>query len=346
MLIEANSSLLYADTPIPDVFITEYLPNLSGEVLKVYMYMLFLSKHNRPSLPKEISKKLELDFGTVKESLTILESYGIIHRTEKSITLVDLKEKEIKKLYRPKTTSTPEELVSNIENYKIRTRTINAISDKYFQGLMSPSWFNDIDNWFEKFKFDEDVMYTLFQHCSDHNGLSRNYVEKVAQSWNKRNIRTSIDLDEYYFEYQKLKDIKQKISKKLKLGRMLTEYEDEYVEKWQSVFKYNFDIIEVVLKKTTGKTAPNFNYINAVLTDWHEKGLKTMEEINEYSKQQTGRSNKEHKSTETTSVRQLNNFKQRDYDKEDLNVYYSNVGKSSKQIGEEYEQNDSSNDSI
>ena len=60
---------------------------------------------------------------------------------------------------------------------------------------------------------------------------------------------------------------------------MLPEYEKELVEKWCTNYNYDFDIIEIVFKKPTGKSSPNFSYIHSVLTDWNEKGLRTKEEI-------------------------------------------------------------------
>lgn len=326
MLVEANPSLLYSDILLPEVFITEYLPGLSGEAARVYIFMLFLSKHDKESMPLDISKKLGIEQDKVNDILLELESVGVINRGNNKISLVDLKEKEIRKLYRPKTTSTPQEMAENMEKNRSLNATIAAINDKFFQGLMSPSWYSDIDNWFERYKFDEDVMYTLFQHCSDHNALSRNYVEKVAKSWSENNIRSSIDLDKYYVEYQKIKDIKQKIVKKLKLGRLLTEYEEEYVEKWRTVFKFDFAIIEEVLKKTTGKTSPNFNYLNAILTDWFEKGVRTLEDAKKYS-QTTSVSAKKDKKQDDSSVKQLSNFKQREYQGHDFSVYYKNLKK-------------------
>jgi len=59
---------------------------------------------------------------------------------------------------------------------------------------MSPSWYTDIDAWFDRYKFDEDVMLALFQYCFDHKGLIKPYIEKVAESWKNRNIRNAFDL--------------------------------------------------------------------------------------------------------------------------------------------------------
>jgi DnaD/phage-associated family protein len=324
MFFEANNSVLYADTLIPDVFISEYLQALDGDSLKVYIYILFLGKHNKTASSYELSRKINMEVEKVKESIEILSNYGLIEKKENKIVFVDLKEKEIKKLYRLKTTSLPSDAVQNNEKNKNRNSIIYAINEKFFQGLMSPSWYTDIDAWFERYKFDEDVMYTLFQHCYDYKGLAKNYIEKVAESWFNRSIKTSLDLDQYYIQSQKIKEIRNKIIKKLKLGRMLTEYEEDLVEKWCSKYEYDFDIIEIVLKRTTGKTSPNFNYIHTVLTDWNSKGLRTKESIIEYTTKMTD-STKNKSAENNGKVPKYANFEQREYKEEDFEKFYANL---------------------
>ena len=134
-----------------------------------------------------------------------------MERKDNTLKIVDLKEKEINKIYRRKTTSTPEEAILSSERSTKRRETIKAINDNFFQGVMSPSWYTTIDAWFDKYKFEEDVMYALFQHCYDYKGLSPSYIEKVADNWHSKNIVNSFDLDSYFIQYQKIKDIKQKI---------------------------------------------------------------------------------------------------------------------------------------
>lgn len=324
MFYEANNSVLYSDTLIPDVFISEYLPSIEGDSLKIYVYILYLSKHDKSATPWEMSKKLNMDVEKVKEAIEILENYGILDKKEKRTVLVDLKEKEIKKLYRLKTTSMPGEAIENNAKNKKRNETIYAINEKFFQGLMSPSWYTDIDAWFDRFKFDEDVMYTLLQHCYDHKGLAKHYIEKVAENWFSKGIKSSHDLDTYYMESQKIRDIRNKIVKKLKFNRMLTEYEEEMVEKWCSIYNYEFDIIEIVLKRTTGKTSPNFNYINALLTDWNARGLRTKEEILQYTSSLGAKSSSE-KGGFDAKVPQYADFEQREYNEDDLKKFYANL---------------------
>jgi len=59
-----------------------------------------------------------LEVSTVKECLAQLESMGVLTWKEDGLVLHDLKEKEINKMYRLKTTSTPEEVASNCEKTK------------------------------------------------------------------------------------------------------------------------------------------------------------------------------------------------------------------------------------
>lgn len=325
MFFESYKSILYADTLLPDIFISEYMPSMDGDCLKVYLYCLFLSKYNKQASTEELSKKLEIDMNKVKDSLTYLESVGVITRKEdNAVILTDLKEKEINRLYRPKITSTPEEALQSSERNKKRNAIISAINNSFFQGIMPPSWYTDIDAWFDKCKFEEDVMYALFQHCYDHKGLAKSYIAKVADSWHSKNIVNSFDLDKYFVEYQKLKDIKLNIVKKLKLNRMLTEYEQDYIEKWVFEYGYDFDIIDIALKRTTARTNPNFEFIHKIITDWHQNGLKTKDEIAVYVAGKKQAAAKKPKAKEA-AVPQHSNFNQRKYDDEFYDSLYENA---------------------
>ena len=323
MLFDSYKSILYSDTLVPDIFITEYMPLMDSNSVKVYLYCLFLSKHNKKASTEEFAKNLNMDIAAVKQSFACLDNMGVLLWKENGLYLHDLKEKEIKKMYRLKTTSTPEEAIRNSEKNKRRNEIISTINNTFFQGVMSPSWYTDIDSWFDRFKFDEDVMLALFQYCFDQKGLSKPYIEKVAESWKSRNIKNSFDLDNYSIEYEKFKDVRKSIVKKLKLNRNLTEYEEKYVETWVMDYKYSFEIIELALKKTTSKTNPNFNYIHSIITDWYKNELKTKEEILIYDANRKKSSAKNAKVS--AAVPQKENFEQRQYDDGYLESLYENA---------------------
>lgn len=323
MVFDTNLSLLYSDSPIPDVFISEYLPSLESDFVKVYIYCVFICKHKINITSDEIAKKLELQSVRVREALSRLEEVGLISRgtNENIITIIDLKEREIKKLYRVKNTSSPDDAACSTDRSKRRSRFISSINNAFFQGVMSPSWYMDIDAWFDKYQFEEDVMYALFKHCFDYKGLSRQYIAKVADSWHNKNIKNSFDLDRYSIEAQKTRDIRGKIMKKLRKQGYLTEYEDAYVERWVVEFGFGFEIIELALKRTTSARNPSFEYINKILTNWHEKGYKTRDEILSAEENKVPAEIGKSK-PRTSTAPQKGNFEQRKYTDEDFEKLY------------------------
>ena len=51
MKLEQNEkSLLFSETMIPDIFFSEYLSQIPGDYLKIYLYISFLCKYNKDIL--------------------------------------------------------------------------------------------------------------------------------------------------------------------------------------------------------------------------------------------------------------------------------------------------------
>lgn len=319
MKLEQNEkTFLFSVTEIPDVFFTEYLSQSSGDFIKVYLYILFLSKYNKEIKLNDLSKKLDLQLKTIQEALKYWEELGVITKKTTGFIINDLQEIELHNLYTPKLTSSPEDVAKNAKN-KYRAKSIETINNSFFQGMMSPSWYNDIDLWFNKYGFDEQVMIALFNHCMERSALHRNYVQTVADGWAKNNIKTFTDLDNYYQKQEMLNKIKKTIANKLGFARPLTQYESAYVEKWIVDFSFSLDVIEIALKRTTSKSNPNFDYLDKLLTDWHDRGFKNSTDVQNFLAEMK-KKNKNIKELEKKSG--YNNYEQRKYD--NLDSLYAN----------------------
>ncbi len=321
MKLEQNDkSMLFSTTELPDVFISEYLSSAKGDYIKVYLYMLFLSKYNKDIKITDLAKKLALPFHIIQEALTYWEKEGVIIKKATGYIIANLQEKELLNLYSPKLSLSPEQIAKNSEN-KYRASAIENINNSYFQGIMSPSWYNDIELWFKKYQFDEQVMIALFRYCFERSALHRNYVQAVADSWSKNNIKTFSDLDVYYQKQENLNKIKKSICKKLSLSRALTQFEEAYIEKWVIDYGYSLPIIDIALKKTTSKTNPSFDYLDKLLSDWKEHGFKTENEIQEFIKKMK----EKNKSVKEISKKAgYQSYEQRNYS--NLDSLYANNG--------------------
>ena len=278
---QGESSLISSSTSISDLFFTEYLSQANGDFVKVYMYLYFISKYNNDLKINDLAKKLELPLKTIQDAVKYWEEQGLLIRKGQGFVLTNILEVEIQKLYKPKVSLSPENMKAISDN-KVRSKAITAINNEFFQGVMSPSWYGDIDLWFKKYNFDEEVMIALFRYCFNRSALNRNYVATVASAWNKSKIQNFADLDTYFQKQEKLSIQCKDIKKKLRLTRNLSMFEESYVEKWIMTYGYNSDVIDLALMKTTSKSNPSFEYLDKLISDWHERNFKTADQIKKY----------------------------------------------------------------
>lgn len=320
MKLEQNDlPMLFSSTELPDVFFTEYLSQASGDYIKIYLYIVFLSKYGKDVKINDLSKKLNIDFKTIQEGIKYWEDAGVITKKNTGYIINNLQEIELHKLYKPKVTLSAENIKQTAQN-QYRAKAIENINNLFFQGIMSPSWYSDIDLWFKKYSFDEEVMIALFQYCYNRSALHRNYIQTVAEAWFKSNVKTFSDLDSLFEKQEKLNTLYKAIGKKLGYTRALTEYEKGYIEKWTIEYAFPLNIIEIALKKTTAKTNPNFDYLDKLVSDWHDRGFKTVEEIENFLNE-FKQKNKDIKKLEKNTG--YNNYEQRKYD--NLNSLYANL---------------------
>lgn len=322
MKLERNErQLLFSETTIPDIFFAEHLSQIPGDYIKIYLYLIFLSKYKKDIKINDLSKKLSLPIKAINDGLKYLEDNNLILKKSAGFIIVDLQEITLHNLYKPNITQSKEKLEQTSKNQS-RSRVIEHINNNYFQGIMGPSWYNDIDLWFRKYNFDDQVMISLFDYCYNHSALHKNYVQVVAEAWGSNKIQTWNDLDLYYQKQEKLNKIKSLISKKLGKRSNLTQYEEAYIENWVLDFSYDMNIIEIALKRTTYKQNPTFEYLNSIISDWHERGLKTPEQVEAFLEQ---RKKQKKDIKEMKSQVSKANYEQRNYT--NLDFLYANNSK-------------------
>ena len=316
-LTQSDLPLLFSETIIPDIFFAEYLSQMPATSVKVYLYIIFLSKYEKDAKLNDLSKNLALPLKDINDAFTYLEENGFIIRKENGFIISNLQEQTLNKLYKPNLTMSPEK-VADIAQNKARAKIIEHINNTYFSGIMGPSWYNNIDIWLTKYNFDDQVLISLFDYCFRRSALNMKYVQTVAEAWGSNKIQTWEDLDSYYQKQDALVKIKKTIAKKL--GKQtLTQYEEAYIEKWLLDYGYNLNIIEIALKRSVYKSNPTFEYFNNIITNWHERGLKTPEEVYAFIEQRE----KQRKDTKQLE-KQVNkaSYEQRQYT--NLSFLYAN----------------------
>lgn len=319
MKLEQNDkSIMFSTTEIPDIFLSNNIGSVPGDYLKIYLYLVYLSKYNMDININDLSKKLALSINVMNEGMKYLEKEGFILRKPTGFVVVDLQEKTLHDLYILKMQSSQEKIAQNSKN-KQRIKLMEYLNNTYFQGIMGPTWYTDIDTWMDKYGFDEQVMINLFDYCYSKSALHKNYVQVVAESWGLNKVKNLDDLENYYRVQEKLMKMKKDIAKKLGRRSGLTQYEEAYIETWINEYKYDMSIIEIALKQTTSRANASFEYINNIIKDWNERNLRTPAQVSQFLEE---RKQKNKKTKEINKQVKKENFEQREYS--NLSFLYAN----------------------
>lgn len=320
MKFAQKNKMELGDTLVPDLFILNNMANLGELDVKLYIYMLFLSKMGKETDKADLAKKLNVTEQDIGFAIERLQGEDLITRTTAGYNIVDLKDVEINKSYIPKVE--PRKTHAQTEKERKRMAATSAINESFFQGIMSLSWYTDIGSMFENYSFSEEVMIALFHYCQERKALNKKYVHAVAETWYKGGVKSFEDLEDFLENYDNIQKIKQKIAKSLRLNRNFTKYEEQYIDTWIKDFNYDFDVIEEALKRTVTKPNPTLNYVNGILSNWHKKGYKTVKDIEE-GENKTKTSGKSFAKSSSVSKTKYQNYEQREY--LDLESFYDNM---------------------
>lgn len=133
-----------------------------------------------------------------------------------------------------------------------------------------------------------DVVMQLLNYCADavrgSDGETRKltirYVEKVAYTWVKLEIFTWEQAEDYIRRDKLRREETAKITEALDLrGRKLASDERSYIVSWIDM-GFGVAAVEEAYNRTVINTGGlKWQYMNKILTNWHQNGIHTLEEI-------------------------------------------------------------------
>ena len=324
-IIKNKRKNIFANISVSEIFILKYMKDMPQEAVKLYMYLLYIEANQINIEIETISKEINISLKDVKASLDYLQEKGLIIMMEEGFYIVDLQEKEVMELYTPKVTASKEMIEANQRKNNKREKIINDIESMYFAGNMKAEWYKKIILWFEKYNFSNEAMLGIFSHCFSDEVKPIAYVETVVKSMADKGVITINDLSKQIVNYDKKSKIIKFVKTELNLHKALTKPQERIVEKW--IFDYNYDKeqIKLVIDKTINAQNVGFNYLDKIITEWYQQGLKTAEEILKYEKEnkeklkEKKKEKNNRKSTNNIASNNIENREQRKY--EDFQVF-------------------------
>lgn len=312
-------------TLVRNVFIDEYMPEASGEFVKIYLYLLRCA-----SAGKEISISIIADtFEHTEKDVTRALKYwekmkllSLAYDTDGNLIAIDFLEPVHKAevipdkpafVPPPKVALSPDR-IAELKSHGDMGQLL-YIAERYIGRPLTSTEIGNILYFYDSLHFSTDLIEYLVEYCVSKGNKSPHYIEKVALGWAEEGIttvqeaKTSTNL--YHKKYYKVLNafgIK---------GRGPARTEKEYIDRWTDTFHFTMDIIEEALNRTIAKThSPSFAYADKILEDWSKKQVHHLSDIAPLdTDHQKNRKAKEKKNSQNPPAsNRFNNFNQRDYD--------------------------------
>lgn len=310
-------------TIVENIFINHYMPSAPGDYVKVYLLGLkCATTMPDSSLSNEImAKTLNMTPEEVKAAWEYWEEQDIIKLyteytdgTNSSfvIEFLSIKERMLKIKDSPKEVGkySPERIISARKSQKVRDM-FDYIRRLMGRELSQNELFTFLD-WKDDYHLPPDVITLLIDDCLSRNKKDLPYLKQVAKNWFDAGI-DSIEKAHGYLQRHKEKWQKYGVVLNfLRLGRQPTAVEEELMNKWFYTFGMPEEIVLKACESTAKTMKPSFSYIDKILTEWHGKNLKTLQDVEAYETKTVPQKTEEKPAKSKKS--NFNNFANRTYD--------------------------------
>ena len=344
-------------TFVPNIFIDEYMTQANGEYVKIYLYLLRNLNQSAQNFSlsaiadhfdcteRDILRalkyweklrlfRLEFDNEQNLAGICVLNAQNPpAPLTPAAFPATDtLKKEAVSPVQKEsKTGNVTDQFIQatdtgrrtytmdEIRNFNSRenVRELIFITEQYLGRTLTRSDLNIIFFWYDELKLPTDVIEVIIENCVAKGKSSLYYMQKVAEDFASRNIRTVKEAktamnqgSSLYYAVLKAFGIR---------GRNLVPAEQDFLNQWSDRMGFSTEVIEEACSRTIRSThEANFAYANSILKKWHENGIRTLDDIAKSdSLYQQTQKNYPQKSAAPNNNRFIN-FHQRDNDYEDL----------------------------
>jgi DnaD/phage-associated family protein len=305
-------------TPVNNVFIDKFMPKARGEFVKVYLLGLKYCNSGELGVSSEvIASTLHLLETDVINAWNYWDEENVVKMIPvdnmgnykiEFLDLTELKDKE------------PENIDIVEELNKSSTKDMLQDIEKLLGRTLSSKEITMYISWLKEFNFSPEIVLLLIQYCVLKGKTDSRYIEKIAISWFDAKIKNINDAQTFIKKHEDKWINIRKILKYLgiKDGEVMKPQE-KLLTKWLNTYKFSLDLIfkacDICFQRIN---KADFKYIDGILSSWYKDNIKTLEDVENKDKKKIRYINPQAKSKSNSKTSTFNNFKQRNYDFNDL----------------------------
>ncbi len=194
------------------------------------------------------------------------------------------------------------------------------VTERYLGRTLTATDINTISYLYDKdgLGFSTELIEYLIESCVSSNHASIRYIEKVALGWAKQHITTveeakqgSPVLGKTYYKVMSCFGLSGQ--------RMLVPSETAFISRWINEYGFSDDIIAEACNRTMQRLhQPSFEYADKLLANWRDARVHHLSDIIKLDSAHQNQKKNAAVAATAASPNRFNNFKQRDYDFDQL----------------------------
>ena len=261
---------------IPQSLADSYLAVASGAQIKVILCLIRFA--GMPLTEKEIARQCRLSEEEVTSAIGFWTKEKVLVRRGSTLCLHT--PETVQEITLP--VYTGEEILALSES----DRTFGQILEET-QGMLGKILsHNDASvlyGIYDNLGFSGDMVMQLLAFCTASGKKNFRYIERVAIDWHDRGIDSFEKADAYIRYLEQVHSDEARVAQAFGIeGRALSKKEKEHILRWRSEMDFSFDMIgEAYDICVDRKGKLSFPYINGILSDWYQRGIKAPEDIKE-----------------------------------------------------------------
>lgn len=259
-------------TLVDNLFITELLPNLESDEIKIYIYGQYLCMNqSKDNSLEEMGKALGVAPSKIVETFQFFEDNGLVKIKSKmplEVEYLCLKnQNQLPKKYK----------TGKYSDFSSHLQTL------FPSRMLTPNEFNEYFGFLENYAMDQDALLMVVQFCIDTKGetVRYPYVLTIAKDWASQGVKTVEDVEIKLNDFETQSELMRKVLVALNRKGAADLEEKQMLINWTTNLGFNQEAIICAAKSSKSKT---FKALDAKLNEFYKLSIFTEQEIKNYNK--------------------------------------------------------------
>jgi len=274
---------LLHDTPVENLFITDYARTAPGDYVKVYLLALMYANINEQVQAADLAKALGMSVSRVTDAWNYWKEQGIVKIYGKGenvdnyqIEFVSIRDEAFgrnvnvnKKL---------PDLAAKLDDDRL-SKLYKQIEENTGR-LLEAKEPQAVAEWIKDLQINPELVAYAYKYCNERNLSTRvRYVETILKDWKQRGLNNVEAVKDYLSLNDQRFDSYRKIFRELGFSRVPSEPEKRLMDQWLDEDQFTMNEILDACKRITGIGNPNLNYINSVLNSTRQAKVEEQKDM-------------------------------------------------------------------